>query len=146
MSCFHLQSENAFIQQSSLVSSWQRAQVEGTNIHNEPQPILAKLISTNMKGWRALWPWMEEVFCRIIIAVLCPLVVICVIGWQWPELASSLPSHLSCFEESPFQILSWLVPASWVVGRCGNLVKNSSPQSPLHSHLWLAGDHQITWT
>lgn len=116
---------------------------EGTYIRSGPQSILAKVIYANMKGWTSLWPQRAQVFWRIITVVLCPLVVIFVISWQWPELASSLPSDL-CFEESTLQILSQPVPASWVVGRPGDLVVNPSPQIALHSQLWLAGDHQIT--
>ena len=151
-----LRCENGFVRQWSLVSSWYAEgkwrwdfpkAAEGTYIHHGPQSILAKDIYANMKGWRSLWPWREDhpYFWRIMTVVLCPLVVICVIGWQWSELASSLPSDLSCFEESPFQILPWPVPASCVVRRCADLVANPSPQSPLHSQLWLAADRQITW-
>lgn len=84
----------------------------------------------------------REQLCRKIISVvLCPLVVICGIGWLWLEFPSSPPRSWSCFKESPFQILSWPIPTSCVAGRCGDLVVNPCPQSLLHSQLWWSSNN-----
>lgn len=146
--CFRVQMWECFFQQFSLqlickveMKKWLPKSSRGP--HNGPHLILDRITYTNIKGQRSFVTSKGTFLLKNNSRAVPSRGYLCyrlVMNWIGFNTAFRLALFLGISFPNPFLAH----PCLLMVGRCGDLVANRSPWSPLHSQLWLAGDHQIT--